>query len=159
MLPTDSGDSVSLSDFLGAQVVLYFYPKDDTPGCTVQACDFRDRTASFEKTGTVVLGVSPDSETSHAKFKEKFDLDFPLLVDEDHAVCEAYGVWKERSMYGRNYWGVERSTFLIDEMGVVIKVWRKVKPEGHADEIEQLLSGSANDTRRRGRAGRTPRGQ
>ena len=138
-LLTDSGDSVSLSDFLGKRVVLYFYPKDDTPGCTVQACDFRDRTSTFEKFGTVVLGVSPDSVASHADFKSKFDLDFPLLVDEDHAVCEAYGVWREKSMYGRNYWGVERSTFLIDEMGVVIKAWRKVKPKGHADEIELLL--------------------
>ncbi len=131
---------MSLSDFLGAHVVLYFYPKDDTPGCTVQACDFRDRRASFERIGTVVLGVSPDSVASHAEFKEKFDLDFPLLVDEDHAVCETYGVWKEKSMYGRTYWGVERSTFLIDKMGVVIKVWRKVSPKGHADEIEQFLS-------------------
>lgn len=140
-LPTDSGDTVSLSDFLGARVVLYFYPKDDTPGCTTQACDFRDRSVSFKETGTVVLGVSPDSVASHAEFKEKFDLAFPLLVDEDHAICEEYGVWKEKSMYGRKYWGVERSTFLIDEMGVVVKVWRKVNPEGHADEIERLLSG------------------
>ncbi|GMR12251.1 MAG: thioredoxin-dependent thiol peroxidase [Gemmatimonadota bacterium] len=140
-LLTDAGDSVSLSDFLGTRVVLYFYPKDDTPGCTVQACDFRDRTAVFKSSGTVVLGVSPDSVASHAEFKEKFDLDFPLLVDQDHAVCEAYGVWREKSMYGRNYWGVERSTFLIDDMGMVIRVWRKVKPKGHAEEIEQLLSG------------------
>ena len=138
-LAADSGESVSLSDFQGRRVVLYFYPKDDTPGCTVQACDFRDRTTAFREVGTIVLGVSPDSVASHGRFRDRFQLDFPLLVDEDHVACEAYGVWKERTVDGRPHWGVERSTFLIDETGVVSSVWRKVEPKGHAEEIEQHL--------------------
>ena len=140
-LATDEGDEVTLSKLQGKKVVLYFYPKDDTPGCTVQACDFRDATPSFEKLDAVVLGVSPDSVESHAKFRAKFGLNFPLLADVDHEVSEAYGVWKERSMYGRKFMGIERSTFLIDEDGMVQEVWRKVKPKGHAEMLEQVLGG------------------
>ena len=133
------GNPVSLSDFEGKKVVVYFYPKDDTPGCTTQACDFRDALPRFDTDGAVVLGVSPDSAASHARFRKKFDLNFPLLADEDHAVSTAYGVWKEKSMYGRTYMGIERSTFLIDEEGVVAEVWRKVRAKGHADLVAAAL--------------------
>ena len=118
-LETDQGESVTLSKLRGKNVILYFYPKDDTPGCTIQACDFRDAMPRFEGVKAVILGVSPDSVKSHAKFRAKFDLNFPLLSDEEHSVSEAYGVWKEKKMYGRTYMGIERSTFLIDEEGVV----------------------------------------
>jgi len=140
-LATDEGGAVTLSDLKGQKVVLYFYPKDDTPGCTVQACDFRDATPAFEKLDAVVLGVSPDSVESHAKFRKKHGLNFPLLADEDHAVSEAYGVWKEKSMYGRKFMGIERSTFLIDENGTVAEVWRKVSPKGHAEMLQEVLGG------------------
>jgi peroxiredoxin Q/BCP len=140
-LASDHGGQVTLSALRGKKVVLYFYPKDDTPGCTVQACDFRDATPAFEKLDAVVLGVSPDSVESHAKFRSKFGLTFPLLADEDHLVAEAFGVWKERSMYGRTFMGIERSTFLIDERGYVAEVWRKVKPKGHAEMLEEVLGG------------------
>jgi thioredoxin-dependent peroxiredoxin len=138
-LASDEGGSVTLSELRGRKVVLYFYPKDDTPGCTIEACAFRDSLPRFEGVDAVVLGVSPDSVQSHAKFRKKFGLTFPLLADENHAVCEAYGVWKERSMYGRKSMGVERSTFLIDEKGRVADVWRKVKAEGHAEMLAELL--------------------
>lgn len=134
-LPADDGSSVSLEDLRGRKVVLYFYPRDDTPGCTTEACEFRDLIPRFDDLDAVVLGVSPDSMSSHRKFKEKHDLTFPLLADEDHRVAEAYGVWKEKSMYGRTYWGVERSTFLVGEDGMVLRAWRKVRPAGHADEV------------------------
>ncbi len=134
-LPADDGSTVSLSDLRGQKVVLYFYPKDDTPGCTKQACELRDDLPRFEGLNAVVLGVSPDSIQAHRKFKEKYDLNFPLLADEDHAVSEAYGVWKEKSMYGRKYMGIERSTFLIDEEGKVEELWRKVSPTGHAELV------------------------
>jgi peroxiredoxin Q/BCP len=140
-LSSDRGDSVTLSALRGKKVVLYFYPKDDTPGCTVQACDFRDSTPAFEKLDAVVLGVSADSVGSHAKFRDKFGLNFPLLADEDHSVCEAYGVWKEKSMYGRKFMGIERSTFLIGEDGKVLEVWRKVTPKGHAETLQDVLAG------------------
>jgi peroxiredoxin Q/BCP len=140
-LSSDRGDSVTLSALRGKKVVLYFYPKDDTPGCTVQACDFRDSTPAFEKLDAVVLGVSADSVGSHAKFRDKFGLNFPLLADEDHSVCEAYGVWKEKSMYGRKFMGIERSTFLIGEDGKVLEVWRKVTPKGHAEMLQDVLAG------------------
>lgn len=140
-LASDEGADVTLSELRGKKVVLYFYPKDDTPGCTIQACDFRDATPAFEKLDAVVLGVSPDSVESHRKFREKFGLTFPLLADEGHVVSEAYGVWKERSMYGRKFMGIERSTFLIDEGGTVAEVWRKVKPKGHAEMLEEVLGG------------------
>jgi thioredoxin-dependent peroxiredoxin len=139
-LPADDGSTVSLEGLRGRRVVLYFYPKDDTSGCTAQACEFRDSLPRFEAGDAVIVGVSPDPVASHRKFKEKYDLNFPLLADEDHAVAEAYGVWKEKSMYGRKYWGVERSTFLIDEQGRVTHALRKVKPKGHAEAVAELLS-------------------
>lgn len=129
----------ALADYAGRPVVLYFYPKDDTPGCTKQACGLRDRIGDIEKTGARVLGVSPDSVRSHQKFREKYNLPFTLLADEDHEVAEAYGVWKEKSMYGKKFWGNERTTFIIDEDGRVAHVLPKVKPEEHADQILELL--------------------
>lgn len=138
-LESDDGSTLSLRNLRGQKVVLYFYPKDDTSGCTTQACEFRDAIPRFTADGAVILGVSPDSVSSHEKFRDKFGLNFPLLADEEHAVAEAYGVWKEKSMYGRKYWGVERSTFLIDEEGVVRRAWRKVKPKGHAEIVAEAL--------------------
>lgn len=134
-LPSADGSEVTLSAFRGQRVILYFYPKDDTPGCTVQACDFRDRQAQLKAGGAVVLGVSPDGIASHRKFVDKFTLNFPLLADQDHAVAEVYGVWKERSMYGRTFMGIERSTFLIDESGRLTRIMRRVSPKGHADVL------------------------
>ncbi len=133
--PDPSGKVVSLSDFKGKTVVLYFYPKDDTPGCTAEACSFRDNHGAFTKKKTVVLGVSPDNAKSHSKFMEKFGLPFPLLSDPDHTLCEAYGVWVEKSMYGRKYMGVERSTFVIGPDGKLKAIYRKVKPESHTSEV------------------------
>lgn len=138
-LASDEGEEVTLSALRGRKVVLYFYPKDDTPGCTIQACDFRDALPRFDNVDAVVLGVSPDSVESHAKFRKKFGLNFPLLADVDHEVCEAYGVWKEKKLYGRTFMGVERSTFLIDEESVVEEVWRKVSPKGHTEMLADLL--------------------
>ena len=133
--PDASGQNVSLSDFAGKTVVLYFYPKDDTPGCTVEACSFRDEHAVFQKKNAVVIGVSPDSPKKHVKFIEKFSLPFILLSDENHAVSLAYQVWVEKSMYGRKYMGVERSTFVIDPVGKLQAIHRKIKPAGHTAEI------------------------
>jgi peroxiredoxin Q/BCP len=141
-LASDQGGEVRLSALRGKKVVLYFYPKDDTPGCTIQACDFRDAQPTFAGLDAVVLGVSADSVDSHGKFREKFALNFPLLADVDHAVSSAYGVWKEKSMYGRTFMGIERSTFLIDEDGVVLEAWRRVNPQGHADMLAEVLRGS-----------------
>jgi len=138
-LPTQDGTPVSLEDFRGQKVVLYFYPKDDTPGCTKEACQFQERTPRFQELDTVVLGVSPDSVESHRKFREKYDLEFPLLADEDHEVAEAYGVWKEKKMFGNTFWGVERTTFLIDEEGRIERVWKRVKADGHAAEVAEGL--------------------
>lgn len=126
---TDTGDTLRLSDLRGKRVVLYFYPKDDTPGCTAQACGFRDQYPVIEEKNAVVLGVSPDSAQSHRKFKTKYNLPFTLLVDEDHAIAEAYGVWAEKSMYGKKYMGVERSHFVIDENGKIAGAEVKVKPD------------------------------
>ena len=140
-LPSDSGEDVSLESLRGKPVVLYFYPKDDTPGCTAQACGIRDQWGEFHERGAVVLGVSPDSETSHVKFKEKYGLPFTLLADEDHAVSEAYGVWVEKNMAGKRYMGVERSTFVIDADGNVAKVMRRVKPDTHAEQVLEALPG------------------
>lgn len=140
MLSTDSGDAVSLADFKGKAVVLYFYPKDDTSSCTVEACEFRDTMPRFRKGKAVILGVSPDTVKSHLKFREKYKLTFPLLADIDHAVAERYGVWQEKSLYGRKYMGVERTTFLIDDKGVLRKVFVKVKSEGHAEEVVAALA-------------------
>jgi thioredoxin-dependent peroxiredoxin len=139
-LKTDAGDTLKLSDLRGKQVVLYFYPKDDTPGCTTQACGIRDAYGEFEEAGAVVLGVSPDGERSHDKFKKKFDLPFTLLADEGHHVADEYGVWAEKSYMGRTYMGVDRSTFVIAEDGTVKKVMRKVKPATHADEVLAVLA-------------------
>ena len=139
-LPSDSGDTVTLSSLRGKPVVLYFYPKDDTPGCTTQACGIRDAYGEFERAGAVVLGVSPDSEQSHVKFKKKFELPFTLLADTDHSVSEAYGVWGEKSYMGKTYMGVERSTFVIGADGNVKKVMRKVKPATHADDVLAALA-------------------
>jgi peroxiredoxin Q/BCP len=138
-LPDDGGNPLRLSSLRGRKVVLYFYPKDDTPGCTAQACELRDALPRFEGVDAVVLGVSPDPVASHRKFRAKHGLNFPLLSDEDHAVAEAYGVWVEKSMYGSKYMGVERSTFLIGEDGRVLEAWRKVKPEGHAELVAAAL--------------------
>jgi peroxiredoxin Q/BCP len=138
-LPTDGGKTVSLDDFKGKQVVLYFYPKDDTSGCTTQACEFRDTWTSVQARGAIVLGVSPDGVASHDKFKKKYQLPFPLLADTDHAVAEAYGVWGEKSMYGRKYQGILRTTFVIDGTGRITHVFEKVKPKGHAAEVLKAL--------------------
>jgi peroxiredoxin Q/BCP len=138
-LPADDGSAVTLSGLRGKKVVLYFYPKDDTSGCTAQACEFRDALPRINERGAVVLGLSPDPVSSHVKFKSKYELNFPLLADEDHAVAEAYGVWKEKSMYGRTYMGIERSTFVIDEEGRVEAAMRKVKAKGNADAVASLL--------------------
>jgi thioredoxin-dependent peroxiredoxin len=130
-LPDQDGRAVKLSDFRGQPVVVYFYPKADTPGCTVQACSVRDHRADYAKVGSVVLGISPDPVKKVKKFHEKYDLDFALLADEGHAVADAYGVWAEKSMYGKTYFGNERTTFIIDSDGKVAEVLRKVKPAEH----------------------------
>lgn len=134
-LPASGGSDISLASLKGRPIVLYFYPKDDTPGCTVEANEFRDVMPQFEALGVTVLGVSPDSVRKHCKFIEKFNLNFQLLADEDHAVCTKYGLWVEKSMYGKKYMGVQRATFLIDRDGKIAVAWPKVKPEGHAAEV------------------------
>src|SRR3954452_11466731 len=139
-LTSDTGETVSLESLRGTPVVLYFYPKDDTPGCTAQAYGIRDAWGEFERSGAVVLGVSPDDEASHVEFRKKYDLPFTLLADPDHATADAYGVWVEKSMYGKTYMGVERSTFVIDAEGTLAKVMRKVKPETHADDVLAALT-------------------
>lgn len=138
-LPADDGTTVSLAGLRGKTVVLYFYPKDDTPGCTVEACELRDVWRDLQQAGAVVLGVSPDSVKSHVKFKQKYHLPFPLLADTGHETADAYGAWGEKSMFGRRYFGVLRSTFVIDGKGKIRKVFRNVHPEGHAEEILAAL--------------------
>ena len=138
-LADDTGNQVALSDFEGRPVVLYFYPKDNTSGCTAEACDFRDNWARVQAKGVVVLGVSPDSQRSHERFREKHELPFPLLVDEDHAVAEAYGAWGKKKMYGKTYEGIIRSTFLIGADGMVARTWSGVKVKGHVDEVMEEL--------------------
>ncbi len=138
-LPSGDGATVALSDLRGRQVVLYFYPKDDTPGCTTQACDLRDSWRAIQEAGAVVLGVSPDGPASHAQFARKFQLPFPLLADEDHAVAEAYGAWGQKSMYGRTYMGIIRSTVIIDDEGIVSHVFPRVSPKGHAARVLAVL--------------------
>ncbi|HEV8195480.1 MAG TPA: thioredoxin-dependent thiol peroxidase [Gemmatimonadales bacterium] len=138
-LVSDSGEPVSLAGLKGKQVVLYFYPKDDTAGCTVEACEFRDSWAAVRKAGAVVLGVSPDDVASHVKFRKKFALPFPLLADPDHATAERYGVWGEKSMYGRKYFGINRTTFVIDAEGKIRTVFERVKPKGHAAQVLEAL--------------------
>ena len=130
-----NGETVNLKDLRGHKVVLYFYPKDDTPGCTKEACSFRDAFSKFKKRGITILGVSPDSEKSHQKFVTKYNLPFTLLADTDHSIADAYGVYGEKKFMGRTYMGIHRTTFLIDEKGKIKKVFEKVKPEDHADEV------------------------
>jgi thioredoxin-dependent peroxiredoxin len=137
---TDAGERVSLSDFRGKPVVLYFYPRDDTPGCTMQARGIRDAYAEFERAGAVVLGVSPDDEASHVNFKEKYDLPFTLLADPEHEIAERYGTWGEKQYEGKTYWGVSRTTFLIAADGTVAKVMHDVNPETHADDVLAALA-------------------
>ena len=139
-LTSDTGETISLASLRGKPVVLYFYPKDDTPGCTVQACSIRDSWSEFERRGAVVLGVSPDGVASHVKFRQKYGLPFPLLADTGHEVAEAYGVWVEKSMLGKTYMGIERSTFVIAPDGTVAKVMRKVKPDEHSDDVLAALA-------------------
>lgn len=138
-LSDESGKAVSLKNLKGTPVVLYFYPKDDTPGCTKEACDFRDSQKRLQQTGAVVLGVSLDGTESHRKFIAKFDLPFSLLCDEDASVSKAYGVYKLKNMYGKKYWGIERSTFVIDGRGAIKALFRKVKVDGHVDEVLAAL--------------------
>jgi peroxiredoxin Q/BCP len=132
-------EQIHLADLRGKNVVLYFYPKDDTPGCTIEACSFRDANHELKRRGVVLLGISADNEKSHKKFANKFQLPFPLLADVGANVAKEYGVYKEKSMFGKKYMGVDRQTFLIDKDGVVRKVWRKVKPDGHADEVLEAV--------------------
>ncbi len=138
-LDTDSGQPFELSSLRGQNVVLYFYPKADTPGCTKEACAFRDNSQKFSKANTVIVGVSPDPSKAQAKFKDKFALPFTLLADKDHKTAEDYGVWGEKSMYGRKYMGVERATFIIDPKGIIKKIFPKVKVDGHAEEVLQYI--------------------
>ncbi|HJQ79330.1 MAG TPA: thioredoxin-dependent thiol peroxidase [Lacipirellulaceae bacterium] len=139
-LTADNGSKVRLSDLKGRPVVLYFYPRDDTPGCTREACAFRDRKAELQKHGAAVLGVSTDNLESHRRFRDKFELNFPLLVDADHKVAERYGAWREKNMYGKKSMGIQRSTILIDSRGKVAKVWKQVKVDGHDDEVLTALA-------------------
>ena len=139
-LTSDAGDTVKLSDLKGNPVVLYFYPKDDTPGCTREACAFRDRSKEFKKSRAVVLGVSPDDVTSHGKFRDKYNLNFPLLADANHQVAEKYGAWREKNMYGKKSMGIQRSTFLIDSDGKVAKVWKRVRVDGHDEQVLAALA-------------------
>ncbi|MSR59138.1 MAG: thioredoxin-dependent thiol peroxidase [Planctomycetaceae bacterium] len=141
ILATDDGKKVKLSQFRGKPVVVYFYPKDDTPGCTREACAFRDRKKELDKLGVVVLGISPDDGASHAKFRDKFDLNFPLLVDTDHKVADKFGAWREKNMYGKISMGIQRSTFLIDAEGKVARVWKKVSVDGHDEQVLEAVKG------------------
>jgi thioredoxin-dependent peroxiredoxin len=143
-LVSDSGKKIKLSDFKGRPVVLYFYPKDDTPGCTKQACAFRDASEQLKKLGAAVLGVSPDDEASHVKFRDKYGLNFPLLADPDHSVAEIYGAWREKNMYGKKSMGVQRSTYLIAADGTLAKVWKKVSVDGHDAAVLEALRGIAD---------------
>ena len=138
-LPTDGGGTVKLSDFKGQPVVLYFYPKDDTSGCTKEACDFRDNLGAFKRLKVQVIGVSKDSVKKHDKFKEKYELNFPLASDEDGKVCDKYGVWVEKSMYGRKYMGIERATYLIDAEGKIAHIWRKVSVTDHVADVMKVF--------------------
>ena len=140
-LPAGQGKTISLKDFAGQNLILYFYPKDDTPGCTTQACGFRDNLPHFEGMDAAILGVSKDSVAKHEKFIAKHDLNFPLLSDEDGSMCEDYGVWVEKNMYGKKYMGIERTSFLIDENGVIVHIWSKVKVPGHVEAVREILEG------------------
>lgn len=139
-LTSDDGTKVKLADLKGSIVVLYFYPKDDTPGCTKEACAFRDRESELTKHGVNVLGVSPDDKDSHAAFRDKFNLNFPLLADKDHKVAEKYGAWREKNMYGKVSMGIQRSTFLIDADGKIAKVWKRVQVDGHDAKVLEAVA-------------------
>lgn len=139
-LTADDGTKVRLADLAGHPVVLYFYPKDDTPGCTREACAFRDQQKDLKKAGAVVLGVSPDSVESHGKFRDKYDLNFPLLADPDHKVAEKYGAWREKNMYGKKSMGIQRCTYLIDANGKVAKLWKRVNVDGHDQQVLDALA-------------------
>jgi peroxiredoxin Q/BCP len=139
-LDADDGAKVRLSDQVGSPVVLYFYPKDDTPGCTREACAFRDQKAKLKKLGAKVFGVSPDSVELHAKFRDKYKLNFPLLADVDHKVAEKYGAWREKNMYGKKSMGIQRSTYLIDAAGKVAHLWKRVKVDGHDQQVLDALA-------------------
>lgn len=138
-LVSDSGEKIKLSDLAGSPVVLYFYPKDDTPGCTKEACNFRDRQQELTALGAKVLGVSPDDVASHVKFRDKYTLNFPLLADPDHKVADKYGAWREKNMYGKKSMGVQRSTYLIGPDGKIAKVWKRVSVDGHDDQVLEAL--------------------
>ncbi len=138
-LPTDGDGEITLSSLRGQNVILYFYPKDDTPGCTTESCGFRDALPAFEKLNAAIIGISKCSVKKHDKFKEKYKLNFPLASDENGDVCEAYGTWVEKSMYGKKYMGIERSTFLIDAEGKIAAIWTKVKVNGHVEEVQSTL--------------------
>jgi len=138
-LVSDSGKKVKLSDFSGQPVVLYFYPKDDTPGCTTEACAFRDTYSELQQAGAVLLGVSADDVASHVKFRDKYQLNFPLLADTDHAMAEKYGAWREKNMYGKKSMGIQRSTYLIDAAGKIAQVWKRVQVDGHAQQVLDAL--------------------
>jgi thioredoxin-dependent peroxiredoxin len=139
VLPDENGQEHKLSDYQGGYVLLYFYPKDDTPGCTTEACNFRDDYSKYENAQVTILGISPDSPASHLKFKQKYQLPFTLLADEDHAVCELYGVWGPKKIFGKEYDGVHRTTYLIDTKGKIQKVFQKVSPADHSGEVLSLL--------------------
>ncbi len=139
VMEDDAGNSVDLADHKGSYVVLYFYPRDNTPGCTREACEFRDHQNKLKRAGAVVFGVSPDSAASHQKFRDKFELNFPLLVDNDHKVAEKLGVWREKTLYGKKSMGIQRSTFLIGPDGKVVKLWKKVSVDGHAEAVLAAL--------------------
>lgn len=139
-LTADDGSKIRLADLKGSPVVLYFYPRDDTPGCTREACSFRDQQAALKKLGARILGVSTDSIESHEKFRRKYDLNFPLLADPDHKVAEKFGAWREKNMYGKKSMGIQRSTFLIDANGKVAKVWKAVKVDGHDEQVIAALN-------------------
>ncbi len=136
-LPTDGNGEITLSQLKGQKVVLYFYPKDDTPGCTTESCSFNENLSLFNKMDTAIIGLSKCSVKKHDKFKNKYNLTFPLASDENNTVCETYGTWIEKSMYGKKYMGIDRSTFLIDENGKIAQIWRKVKVPGHVEEVMQ----------------------
>jgi peroxiredoxin Q/BCP len=138
-LPADDGSKVKLAGLKGQPVVLYFYPRDDTPGCTKEACNFRDASAELQQAGAVVLGVSPDDVASHVKFRDKYELNFPLLADTDHKVAEKYGAWREKNMYGKKSMGIQRSTFLIDADGKIAKLWKRVRVDGHDQQVLEAL--------------------
>lgn len=142
-LPTDGDGEITLSDLNGQKVVLYFYPKDDTPGCTKESCGFNEALQAFKSLNTTIIGVSKDSVAKHNKFKAKYGLNFPLASDENGNVCERYGTWKEKSMYGKTYMGIERTTFLIDENGNIAEIWRKVKVPGHVEAVQEAADSLA----------------